>query len=162
MTSKTAFQDVECYGFQKHFKHLYEWLYKEWGKTKPLDIVGSNESIFSWLLMIDQYVEHYCNVDIWQRRTTTLREKSLPHWHFVHYRSHMDYTRIETRTPYLTHCHLCTLDPHCLPQDWIQASISAPTATLSTLDSTWITPGLSGIKQLIEIWHGTTAHSYWF
>jgi hypothetical protein len=32
--------------FQKHFKHLYEWLYKKWGKTKPLDIVGSNEHIF--------------------------------------------------------------------------------------------------------------------
>jgi len=44
-------------------------------------------------------MEHYSNVDIWQRKTTILREKSLPHWHFVHYRSDMDYASFESRNP---------------------------------------------------------------
>jgi len=161
MTSKTAFQDAECYGFQKHFKHMCEWLYKEWSKRKPLDIVGSNEHIF--LAPDDRLVQSITVMLIFGReKPQSLERKVFPT--VALFTTDLTWTTLGLNpgTPYLTHCHLCTLDPHWLPQDWIQAYISAPAATLSTPDPTWITPGLSVTKQLIEIWHGTTAHSYWF
>jgi hypothetical protein len=53
--------------------------------------------------------EHYCNVGVWQRKTTIIGEKSLPHWHFVHNRSHMDYTTTESRPPHVPQYHFI----HC-------------------------------------------------